>query len=288
MKTSLRPATSLFRLVIAFSLCAGSVAFADDAPGFDQASAELQEHHRHHHGGITKFIAMSLDTLGTDDAKRTKIERVQKDLHTCMAPAGGVEKSLLSTLADGVAAGSIDPQKIDPVIAQLNISAALVQSGSVDAVNRLHGILSPAERAALVDKMQAHWAVWQDVNHKADPSARENGSRLALLAAELSLSADQIDKMSAALQVERERFTGTFDPAKGEAHLQAFAAAFAADTFDAKTVTVDTNGDIAAHGAKRMALFYETVTPLLTPAQRAKLAAHLREHAGHQQIASSK
>jgi hypothetical protein len=29
-----------------------------------------------------------------------------------------------------------------------------------------------------------------------------------------------------------------------------------------------------------MALFYETVTPLLTPDQRTTLATHLREHAG--------
>jgi hypothetical protein len=37
-----------------------------------------------------------------------------------------------------------------------------------------------------------------------------------------------------------------------------------------------------------MAIFYETVTPLLTPEQRATLAGHLREHAGHQPAISTK
>jgi hypothetical protein len=37
-----------------------------------------------------------------------------------------------------------------------------------------------------------------------------------------------------------------------------------------------------------MSIFYETVTPLLTPEQRTTLAQHLREHAGQQLAASGK
>ena len=46
--------------------------------------------------------------------------------------------------------------------------------------------------------------------------------------------------------------------------------------------------ELASRGATRMAHFYETVTPLLTPEQRTKLAAELREHASYQPAPSAK
>ncbi len=287
--------SSLSRFTIALGLffIAGTFvaeprAAADTPPAADPAAAELKEHHRHHHGGITKFIAMSLDTIGADDAKRPQIEKAQSDLHSCMAPVGEIEKSLLTTLADGVAAGKIDTAKVDATIAQLDAAANAVHGCSVDALNRLHAILSPTERAALVDKVQAHWEVWQQVNHKAEPGSREPGGRLAEFTQELNLTADQSEKISKALHKARPGLAGKFDAKKGEAHMHAFATGFVAESFDAKSVTANANGHLATHGSKRMAHFYETVTPLLTPEQRTKLAEHLREHATHQPAASGK
>jgi hypothetical protein len=76
-----------------------------------------------------------------------------------------------------------------------------------------------------------------------------------------------------------------FDPKKGEAHVHAFSTAFAGRSFNAKAVTSNANAHLASRGATRMAIFYETVTPLLTPEQRTKLAAELREHANHRAAA---
>jgi Spy/CpxP family protein refolding chaperone len=255
------------------------------APADDQASAELREHHRHHHhGGITQFIAMSLDTLGADEAKAPKIERIQRELHRCMAPAGKAERGVLRTIADGVAAGSIDAAKVDAGIDKLASAAADANPCSVQALNRLHKILSPEERQALVDKVQAHWEVWRQVNHEAEFGGQEKGGRLAELAKELSLTPDQVEKISA--QLHAAQSPAKFDPAKAVEHLKAFSDAFVADTFDAKSIMANANGHLATHGAKRMASFYEAVSPLLTPDQRTTLAAHLREHSGHQPSAS--
>jgi Spy/CpxP family protein refolding chaperone len=255
-------------------------------PADDQAASELREHHRHHHqGGVTQFIAMSLDTLGADEAKRPQIEKLQGDLHVCMKPAREFEKSILATLSDGVAAGTIDTAKVDAAITQLNTAATGVNECSVAA---FHAILSPAERAALVDKVQAHWGVWRQVNHEAPGGGSEQGGRLADLAQELNLSPDQVGKMSTALQTAMTGAAGSFDPQSAQAHVQAFTAAFVAESFDAKSIAANANGHLATHGAKRMALFYETVTPLLTPEQRATLAAHLREHSTHQPAVSAK
>ena len=262
---------------------------ADAPPADDPAATELREHHRHHHrGGVVQFIAMSLDTLGVDDAKRPQLEKLQGDLHACMAAPGKLEKGLLLVFADGVAAGAIDATKVDAAIAQMSTAAEGAHACSADALNKLHALLSPTERAALVDKVQAHWEVWRQVNHEAEAGGREHGGRLAELAQELSLTPDQVDKISAALKPAHAGLAGKFDPKKVEAHMDAFATAFVGEKFDAKSVTANANGHLATHGGKRMAVFYQTVTPLLTAEQRTQLAEHLREHASHQPAGPAK
>ena len=277
---------------VGLSACAAHMATnrgpgATTRPADDQASAELREHHRHHHfGGVTQFVAMSLDTLGA--AKRPEVEKLQSSLHACMAPAGKIEKTLLLALADGVAAGAVATAQVDAAIAQLEAAVSAVHDCSVDALNQLHGILSAAERATLVHKVRAHWEVWRQANHDAEADGREQGGRLAELGQELGLAADQVEKISAALHAALSGLVGRFDPGKAEAHVQAFASAFVGESFDARSVAANANADIATHGGRRMALFYETVTPLLTPEQRTKLAEHLREHASHQPATSDK
>lgn len=267
----------------ALSACAHTAASgeatAEASSAEDQASSELKEHHRHHqHGGVTQFIAMSLDTLGTDDAKRPEVEKLQAGLQTCMAPVGEIEKTLMTTFADGIAAGAIDVAKVDSTIVQLNTASTAVHECSAETLTKLHALLSPVERAALAEKVQAHWDVWRQVNHEAEAGGNEKGGRLTELTEDLGLTPEQVEKMSAAIHTALAGHTGGFDPSKADGHVQAFATAFASESFDAKAVTENANAHLATHGSKRMAIFYETVTPLLTPEQRAKLAEHLRQH----------
>jgi Spy/CpxP family protein refolding chaperone len=281
--------------LIGFALAVGSSACAHTGSGdpgatADQAASELREHHRHHHqGGVTQFIAMSLDTLGTDDAKQPQVDKIESDLFGCMAPARDIEKSLLGKLADGVAAGQIDDAQVDATIAQLRPAAEAVHDCASSSLNKLHAILSPTERAVVVDKVQANYEVWRQVNHEAEAGGQEKGGRLADLADELDLTPEQVEKMSNELRV---RFAGprssAFDPKQTEAHLQAFETAFASESFDAKSITTNANGHLASHGARRMALFYETVAPLLTPDQRTLLAQHLRQRADYQPVVAGK
>jgi Spy/CpxP family protein refolding chaperone len=257
-----------------------SAAALHAVPADDQAASELKQYHRHHHqGGVTNFIAMSLDTLGTDEAKTPQVDKLHADLHAQMAPAREAENDLLLTLADGVAAGSVDRVKVDATIATLTAAADAKHAASLDTLNELHAILSPAERDALAEKVQAHWEVWHQTNQDERAARRERGGRVATLTRELSLTPAQANKISAAVHTAQTGHSGKFDPKRGEAHVEAFSKAFASDSFDAKSLTLNVNPELAGHGAARMALFYETVTPLLTPAQRTKLAEHLRERA---------
>jgi len=255
----------------------------DDAP-----SAELREHHRHHqHGGITQFIEMSLDTLGEDEAKRPQVEKIQGELHACMEPMEESEKAVLLTIADGVAAGAVDGAKVNAGIAQLTAAGGGIHDCVWKSLNELHAVLSPVERASLVDKVEAHWAVWKHVNHEAAPGGREKGGRLAELARELGLTPAQLDKMAPALKTALVSLEGKFDPEPVRASVGAFGKAFISDAFDAQPVTSNTTSALTTHGTQRMALFYETLTPLLTPEQRVTLASHLRQHASHHPAVSA-
>ena len=262
----------------------------DQTPADHEATAALRAHHRHHHhGGLAMFVALSLDMLGADDAKRAQIEKLQADLRERMKPAREVERNLTKVLADGIAAGALDQAKLDAAAAQVASAAERVHAATGEALNQLHALLSPAERAQLVDKVKAHAEVWRNVNHEAAPGGREPGGRLAELTKDLGLTPDQVEKIGAALKGSAQGVRGHFRE-QAMKRLDAFEAAFVADKFDAAALKAGAadDGHLAAHGSKRMQHFYETALPLLTPEQRAKLADHLRERHGHQKATPSK
>jgi Spy/CpxP family protein refolding chaperone len=257
----------------------------------ESVNEELRAYHRHHHhGGVTTFISMAIDTLGLDPAKKALVEKIQSDLHAKMAPARDAEHDLLSTIADGVAAGKIDTAKVDAAIGKVATASAGIHAATTDALTQLHDALAPVERAALVDKVKAHWEVWQKVNADEKAGSKEKGTHLAKLTELLNLTAEQVESITKALSADVP-VTPQSDPKAVDAYVQAFATAFAADKFDAKSLATTATaaaGHVARHGAGRLARFYEAVTPVLTPEQRAKLAAHLKERLNDQHAASGK
>jgi Spy/CpxP family protein refolding chaperone len=246
-----------------------------DSEEEEAATAGLLEHHRHHHGGVTLLIAMSLDTLGLSPEQKPAVEKIRGDLLARMEPARAAERNLLVTLADGVAAGALDSAKVDAAVAQLTTAAASIHDASTDALNQLHSVLTPSQRAALVDKLEAHWSVWQEANTDDD-------DHLTQLTADLALTPDQVDTIRAR-QAESTKTAPRFDPQEVATHIRAFGDAFRAPTFDAKALK--TEAAATAHmigwGARHMARLIESVTPVLTSEQRAKLAQILRQHADH-------
>ncbi len=262
---------------------ASAVASADPAAAAataadeEQAANELRTHHRHHHhGGVAMFIHMAIDTLGVPPEKKAQLDKIQSDLFAAMAPARDASRNVLSTLADGISAGTIDKAKVDAAVAKEQTAAAQVHAASADALNALHTALSPEERLALIDKVKAHAAVWKKVNTEEDVASKEKGTHLARLIDMLALTPDQADKISAALKLNAPPKP---DSSALDSHLTALETAFVADPFDAKTLATGNaaNGHVAKHGTARMVRFYETVTPLLTADQRTKLADHLKQ-----------
>jgi Spy/CpxP family protein refolding chaperone len=248
----------------------------------EDANADLMEHHRyHHHGGVTLLIAMSLDTLGVSPEQRAAVERIRADLHARMEPARAAEQALVATLAEGLAAAKFDTAKVDAAVGQLTVAGAAVHEASADALNELHAVLTPPERAALVDKVEAHWAVWHKANADETGAATEGG-HLATLATDLDLTPDQVDRIRAGLS-EGMKTVPRLDPQEIATELRAFGDGFQSEKFDARALTTAgvANAALIGWGAAHMAHFVEVVSPVLTPDQRAKLAQRLHEHASH-------
>ena len=64
-----------------------------------------------------------------------------------------------------------------------------------ESLNQLHAALTPEQRAALVDKVEAHWEVWKKTNgqdEKAGDAAHPG--HLDRLAKDLNLAPDQVDE----------------------------------------------------------------------------------------------
>jgi Spy/CpxP family protein refolding chaperone len=254
--------------------------------GADEPGAKLVEHYQHHHGGVAMFLAMSLDSLGLPDAEKAAVTKVQTDLRAKLDPSRDAQHDVLAVLADGIAAGSVDVAKVDAAITQVDASSSAAEGATTDALNQLYTVLTPPERAALVQKLEAHWQVWQQANADEDAQGgdKKRGDRLAVLTRDLSLTSDQVDKIRASSRSGPPDGQKKLDASDVDGRLRAFGNAFTSETFDAKALN---GGDgikveLTSRGVRRMARFYEVVAPVLTPDQRAKLAAHLREHAGQE------
>ena len=252
----------------------------------DSDSQDLKAHHRHHQGGFEHFVLLALETLGVTPEQQAQIDKIVADLHTKTQPVRDAQKSVLMALADGVGAGNVDKAKVDAAIAAIAAAAAQTHDAAADAMNQLHAVLRPEQRVALVDKVEAHWTMWKDANadEKAAVAERENGAHIALLAKEIGLTGEQVDKVKASFPsslAAHAQEKGRFDPAEGDAHLKAFRAAFAAEAFDAKALATSApvHSHMATWGVNRMARFYETLAPVLTPEQRPKVADKLRNYA---------
>jgi Spy/CpxP family protein refolding chaperone len=278
----------------ASAAAASSVAVTPPAPTVpeqavaadDAVNESLRDYHRHHHGGLTTFISMAVDTLGLDEEKRASVEKIQNDLRAKTAPARDAENDLLAAIADGVAAGKLDTAKINAAVEKQAAASTSIHDATADALTQLHDALTPAERAALVDKVKAHWEVWHKVNVDEKAGNKDKGGHLAKLTTLLALTPEQVDKISAALGTDAP-VTPKTDPKAEDGHVQSFATAFLADKFDPKSVASSATasaGHVARHGGGRLVRFYGAVTPVLTPQQRTTLAAELREHANDDQI----
>jgi Spy/CpxP family protein refolding chaperone len=249
----------------------------------DEAAADLAEHDSHHHyGGLAMLVAMSLESLSVDAGQQPAVNDIRADLYKRMQPARAAEQALLEALADGVAADLIDAVRVEDALGRLTPAADGLSQPVAADLGQLHSILKPEQRAALVDKVEAHWAVWQRANGSGDDSGgaprRGRLDRLDRLTRELSLTSAQVERVRSALSSPEEQSRPmAFEEI--EARVRALDT-FRGDSFDPSDLASEgPSAHLASWGAARMAHFFEALSPVLTSDQRTKVSGLLRAHA---------
>jgi Spy/CpxP family protein refolding chaperone len=251
----------------------------------DTETYALREHHRYHHGGETLFLAMSLETLGVSPEQREAVEKIRTDLRAAMEPLRAAEHRLLAALADDLARGVPDPPRANAAVLEVSYAAATAHDASIAALNALHALLTPPQRAALADKVESHWAIWRAENvEDRDVAASAAHGHLAALSAELDLTPEQQQRIRAALapQGGQGEIVRPFDRERAGARLRALAQAFRAPQFDARAVDREQPAaGLAGWGAAHLARVVAAMGPILTTDQRARLVQKLIDHASH-------
>jgi Spy/CpxP family protein refolding chaperone len=230
----------------------------------DTGDTGAPQGHGHHHGERQGLLGAALKLGSISPDQRAAIEQLIARERTARAPIRQADAQVLVALAQQVEQASIDPQGLAPT---LNVEKGAVASAvpvEQSALNRLHALLTSAQRAELVDAMESHFGRH---GHGGDAGAGgEHGWREG--AHDLGLSPQQRATIRANFKAD-----GGVGQARG--HMHALLEAFRGDSFDAATFVT---GFAPGEMAERMA---QAMVPVLTPAQRATFAGHLRARASH-------
>lgn len=250
-------------LLGALALVPGAVAYAHDGE-----HGAGHERGRQGHGGGLLNAASKLDSLTAE--QRAAITELSAQRKTASVPVRQADAQVLSVLARQVEAAKIDPQGLAPSLTAEQ-SAANAEAGvERDTLARLHSILNAAQRGQLVDGILARHAS-HDGGHERE-HAREGEGHREGFGFGLDLTPEQRAQVVAAFVAERQADGAA--GAKGE-HVKLLEA-FRGDAFDPGAFVV------AHNRGERMEKVAAALVPVLTPAQRATFASHLRTRAAHE------
>jgi Spy/CpxP family protein refolding chaperone len=255
---------SVASLAGAIALVPAGVAFAQQA----SASSQPGEHgHRGHRMGLVGE-ALTLDSL--TPAQRTAIEQLVQTRRTAEGPVRQADAQVLTVLAQQVEQASINRQALAPTVQARESAALSARTVDLDTVQKLHDLLTPAQRGQLVDAAEAHMH-----GHKG----MHAGGHLARVAKELGLTDQQKQQIASNLRTERTAEGDAGHPRSGAG--KAWLDSFRGDTFTASAAGADPKAGME-HRANRMEDLLTAAVPVLSPAQRAQLASHLRARAAHE------
>ena len=270
--------SSVFTLAIvgALSLGMGGLALAQQAHASDAG-------HVHGHKAGLLGEALKLDSLTVD--QRAAISDLVNQRHAASAPVRQADAQFLTALAQEVEQATIDRTSLSATLSAEDSAAVAQSAAEKDAINRLHALLTPAQRNQLVDLVEAghpRGAHQGTSEHGAEHHGRGwGGGGGGTGAGSLGLTAEQRSQIAANLRAEWQANTAGAGrdagrgAGPGAGHRQALEA-FRGDSFDASSlVHVERRGE----RTERLA---EAMVPVLTPAQRGVFAQHLRDRAARE------
>ena len=247
--------------------------------------------------GVTGSIFRAVNSLELKPEQKSAIDKIGADLKDAEKAAaetdGGVGRSEMKASHDdlvaGVKLGKIDTAKMDGHVAAMEKASKARQDREADALNKLHALLDPAQRAATVaavkaadekraERMKARAAA----DGGAPASAADGGvrsmtsrSRLENMTKDLDLEPDQAKKVQGYLPKEDPKSDMREEMRKRS---ESMLSAFEKDGFDAKKEEVEPRK--AVQPMADMVKFLSQLVPLLTPIQRDKLVTKVERGPG--------
>jgi len=141
--------------VLAVLVCGTALpAFAGGGEGGGAAHAEHKNHNNGHHKGASLLReAASLPSLSA--SQRADIQKLEAEQAAQRAPVHAARGAVLQKLATQVEAGKIDRAALAPELQAQTQAKVAERSYERTTVERLHALLTPAQRAELVAKIEA-------------------------------------------------------------------------------------------------------------------------------------
>jgi Spy/CpxP family protein refolding chaperone len=261
------------RIVTVASLV-GAVALAPAGIAYAQ-QAVTAAHEGHHKGDRMGLVGAALKLDSLTPAQRTAIEQLLQTRRSAETPVRQADAQLLTALAQQVEQAAINRSTLAPSVTARENAALAARTVDLDTVQKLHDLLTPAQRGQLVDGIEAHFQA------HAGKGQHGHGDRLGMIAKKLGLTDQQKAQIAANFRAERqaEGDSGQHPDFRGAG--KAWLEAFRGDTFNA-SASAPNGTDMMERRANKMEDLLAAAVPVLTPAQRAELASHLRARAAHE------
>ncbi len=249
--------------------------------------------------GPARLFVEALGDVPLTASQRTAVEQLAAAADARHATLRAARQDLVLTLAAQVEAGAIDRAALGPKLDAVAAAMRVAQPADRAALEQLHAVLTPDQRAAFVDAVTArmHREPRREASERSPtegpptPGAwKDRGPMgMAKWADELQLTDEQRTQLRAAVmqRMQEPREPGAraerderadFRGAKHEG--QAVMAAFKQESFVLDQVAPPRDvGPMVSRGIERMVALAEVALPILTPAQRSLAAQRLRQRA---------
>jgi Spy/CpxP family protein refolding chaperone len=257
--------------IVSFASLAGAVALVPAGVALaQQTAASSQPDPRHGHRMGLVGEALALDSL--TPAQRTAIEQLVQTRRTAEVPVHQADAQLLTVLAQQVEQASINRQALAPTVQARESAAVAARAVDLDTMQKLHDLLTSAQRGQLVDAAEANG------HGRGGPHF---GEHLAKVAKELGLTDQQKQQIATNFRAERTAGgdAGPHGDHRGDG--KAWLESFRGDAFKASAAGANAQARIDRR-ADRMEDLLTAAVPVLSPSQRAQLATHLRTRAAHE------
>ncbi len=245
------------------------------------------KHGKQHGKRGADLIGGALEFVDLSDEQRTKIEALRNGLRGDPAARHEAHKEHKAKLIAAIRSGNLADLEIDKAAMEKRMSEKTTKI--VSALNELHQTLDASQRETLVDTLRAKHEA-RSKRRAERKGAKGDGEKMrrhegkakgkhmrggfGRFMKDLDLTEEQRAKLDAARPTDRPS-RGEWK-AKREARAKKMTetlTAFAKADFDAARLDLGARfSEHMAHGMNRGMKHFETLLPILTPAQRTKLA----------------